>query len=140
MLLSVEQLLYNKKTNLNKFAKIGLYGKIMDKGREIMQTETYELEGQIFEWDREKNLSNIRKHGITFKIAAKAFLDPYAETYEDEKHSHDEERFLLIGMDEREKILTVCHCFRDKDNIIRIISARLASKTEQEIYEEAFNS
>ena len=103
-----------------------------------MDTETYELEGQTFEWDRNKNLSNAKKHGITFKVAARAFFDPYAETYDDIEHSQDEDRFLLIGMDERERILTVCHCLRDKDNkeIIRIVSARTASKTEQEIYEE----
>ena len=81
-----------------------------------MQTETYELEGQIFEWDRNKNLANIKKHGITFKVAARAFFDPNAETFDDKGHSQDEERFVLMGMDDKERILAVCHCFRSRDD------------------------
>ena len=100
-----------------------------------MQTETYELRGQVFEWDRGKHLSNIRKHGITFKMAAKAFFDPNAEVYEDEEHSQDEDRFVLIGMDESERILTACHCYRgENESVIRIISARKATKYEEELY------
>ena len=100
-----------------------------------MQTEIYELRGQIFEWDRGKHLSNIRKHGITFKTAAKAFFDPNAEVYDDEKHSQDEARFVLIGMDEHEQILTVCHCYRSaNESVTRIISARKATKFEEELY------
>ena len=100
-----------------------------------MQIEVYELRGQIFEWDRGKNLSNIRKHGITFKNAAKAFFDPNAEIYDDEEHSQNEERFVLIGMDENERILTVCHCYRgSNESVIRIISARKATKFEEELY------
>ena len=100
-----------------------------------MHTETYELRGQIFEWDRDKHLANIKKHGITFKIAAKAFFDPNAEEYEDEAHSQDEERFILIGMDESERILTVCHCLRgENDYVIRIISARKATLEEEKLY------
>ena len=104
-----------------------------------MFTETYELRGQIFEWDRDKHLANIKKHGITFKIAAKAFFDPNAEEYEDEAHSQDEERFILIGMDESERILTVCHCLRGKDDsVVRIISARKATREEEKLYGGAF--
>jgi len=100
-----------------------------------MPTERYELEGHIFEWDRSKNLSNIEKHGITFKVAAKTFFDPHAEMYEDEDHSQNEERFMLIGMDESERILTVCHCHRGKDDsITRIISARKATRHEENLY------
>ena len=99
-----------------------------------MQTQTYELEGQIFEWDREKNLSNIRKHGITFKIAAKAFLDPDAVKVDDDDHSQDEDRFILIGISESDKILAVCHCYRDKGNIVRIISARPPNQYEKQVY------
>ena len=100
-----------------------------------MQTEVYELRGQVFEWDRGKHLSNIRKHGITFKMAAKAFFDPNAEVYEDEEHSQTEERFILIGMDENDRILTVCHCYRGKnDTVTRIISARKATRYEEELY------
>ena len=100
-----------------------------------MSTEIYIIRGQKFEWDRKKNLSNIEKHGITFKIAAEAFFDPFAGMYDDEIHSQSEERFILIGMNEKEQILTVCHCYRgDNDAITRIISARRATKYEENLY------
>jgi len=100
-----------------------------------MENETYVLEGQIFEWDRRKNLINVQKHGITFKNATRAFFDPEAQTHADESHSTDENRFILLGMDTVERILTICHCFRGKDDdIIRIISARRADKQEQAQY------
>jgi len=101
-----------------------------------MTTERYELEGHVFEWDRSKNLSNIKKHGITFKIAARTFFDPNAEIYEDEKHSLNEDRFILIGVDESNRLLTVCHCHRGDDAFTtRIISARKATKHEESLYE-----
>ena len=100
-----------------------------------MPTETYEIRGQKFEWDRGKNLSNIEKHGITFKMATTAFFDPNAETYEDEGHSQDEERFVLIGMNEKERLLTVCHCYRgENESVTRIISARKATSYEEKLY------
>jgi len=100
-----------------------------------MPTETYEIKGQKFEWNRGKNLSNIEKHGITFKMAATAFFDPHAETYEDEGHSQDEERFVLIGISENERLLTVCHCYRGEDeSVTRIISARKATRYEEKLY------
>ena len=99
------------------------------------QTELYEIRGQKFEWNRGKNLSNIEKHGITFKIAATAFFDPHAEIYDDEKHSQGEERFVLIGKSENERLLTVCHCYRGEDDATtRIISARKATKHENNLY------
>lgn len=100
-----------------------------------VSTERYEIGGHVFEWDRGKNLSNIRKHGVTFKIAAKAFFDPCADVYEDEEHSQAEERFILIGMDEEERILAVCHCYRGEgESITRIISARKATEYEEDLY------
>ena len=100
-----------------------------------MATETYEIRGQKFEWDRSKNISNIEKHGITFKVAAETFFDPHATVYEDEAHSQDEERFILIGMNEKDKILTVSHCYRgENESITRIISARKATKHEENLY------
>ena len=105
-----------------------------------MSTEIYEIRGQKFEWDREKNLLNIEKHGITFKTATTAFFDPRAEMYEDNGHSQNEERFVLIGMSETERILTVCHCYRGEDETItRIISARKATKYEEELYGGVYN-
>ena len=101
----------------------------------VVETETYEIRGQKFEWDRSKNISNIEKHGITFKVAVEAFFDFHAEVYEDGSHSQDEERFILIGMCEKEKILTVCHCYRgENESITRIISARKATKYEEGLY------
>ena len=92
-------------------------------------------EEQILEWDRDKHLLNIRKHGITFKIAAKAFFDPQAVIIEDEKHSHNEVRFILIGASEVDKMLTVCHCYKNDGDVVRIISARLPNQYEKKVYE-----
>ena len=104
-----------------------------------MLTETYEVRGQKFEWDRGKNLSNIEKHGIAFKMAATTFFDPHAEMYEDEEHSQDEERFVLIGMNENDRLLTVCHCYRgENESVTRIISARKATRYEEKLYGGVF--
>jgi uncharacterized DUF497 family protein len=103
-----------------------------------MTTESYEFRGQKFDWDRNKNISNIEKHGISFKNAAWTFFDPYAATYDDNRHSRDEDRFLIIGLDESQRLLTVCHCHREDDTVIRIISARKASKLEEKLYGGAF--
>ena len=99
-----------------------------------MPTETYELRGQKFNWDRDKNLSNLEKHGISFKNAALAFFDPNAATLDDKAHSQDEERFLLIGLSKEYRLLTVCHCYREDDTVIRLISARKATKQEEREY------
>ena len=93
-----------------------------------------EINGKLFDWDMKKNLMNIEKHGVSFKMAASSFFDPEAVTYDDEAHSQDEERFILIGENKYDNLLTVCHCYRESGNVIRIISARSANKTEQEIY------
>ena len=99
-----------------------------------MPTESFELRGQKFNWDRDKNLSNIEKHGVSFKSAALTFFDPNAITLDDMTHSQDEERFLLIGLSENQRLLTVCHCYREDDTVIRIISARKATKQEEHEY------
>lgn len=90
--------------------------------------------GQRFDWDTDKNLSNIEKHGIPFKEAATVFRDDNAVILDDGGHSQDEERFTIIGFSGNVRLLTVCHCYRDAGDIIRIISARKATKTEQKIY------
>ncbi|MCL1858034.1 MAG: BrnT family toxin [Oscillospiraceae bacterium] len=88
-----------------------------------------------FEWDEDKNNMNIYKHKISFEDASTVFDDINAVTLYDEKHSDEEERFIIIGKSERLYELNVCHCYRGKnDDIIRIISARRASKKEIEIY------
>ena len=99
-----------------------------------MQTESYELYDHLFNWDTDKNLTNIEKHGIPFKEAATVFLDPEATLLDDMEHSQDEERFNVIGFSENLRLLMVCHCYRDNDTIIRIISARKATRSEEKLY------
>ena len=91
-----------------------------------------EINGKLFDWDSKKNLINIEKHGVSFKMAASSFFDPKAVTID--AHSQEEDRFILIGVNKYDKLLTVCHCYRDDENIIRIISARKPNQIEQEIY------
>ena len=87
-----------------------------------------------FEWDSEKNRENVRKHGISFKEAVTAFTDGLARTIHDPDHSNEEDRFILLGMSTTLKLLVVCHCFREKNKVIRIISARKADKSETKQY------
>ena len=92
------------------------------------------ISGKFFEWDIKKNLVNIEKHGVSFKMAASSFFDPNAIIIDDDVHSQDEDRFILIGKNKYNRILTVCHCYRDDNNIVRIISARKPNQFEKEIY------
>ncbi|MBO6140588.1 MAG: BrnT family toxin [Ruminococcus sp.] len=89
-----------------------------------------------FEWDENKNEINKRKHGISFETAKEVFYDDLAIVFDDPDHSVDEDRFLIIGMTKSSKVCIVSHCYRDNDNIIRIISAREATKREKNFYEE----
>ncbi|MFH2060070.1 MAG: BrnT family toxin [Pseudomonadota bacterium] len=88
----------------------------------------------IFEWDDAKNKSNRTKHGVSFEEAQSVFFDESAIQFDDPDHSIDEERFLLLGFSQRLKVLVVCHCYRSNESIIRIISARKATKKEQKVY------
>lgn len=90
----------------------------------------------IFEWDENKNRINQTKHGITFEEAKTVFYDDNAIVFDDPDHSMEEERFLILGFSKRENLCIVSHCYRDKDNTIRIISARKATKNEAKIYYE----
>jgi uncharacterized DUF497 family protein len=87
-----------------------------------------------FEWDENKNLSNQKKHGISFEEAKTVFSDELGRLISDPDHSEGEERFILMGMSSQLKLLTVCHCERDS-NTIRIISARKADTLERKQYE-----
>ena len=87
-----------------------------------------------FEWDENKNVINISKHGIDFDEASSIFYDEKAIMFDDPEHSDEEERFILIGMSQKLNVLTVCHCYRNRDDVIRIITARKATKTESEYY------
>lgn len=87
-----------------------------------------------FEWDDNKNQTNIKKHGISFEEATSVFYDDQALIINDEIHSLVEERFVLIGFSFKYNLLVVCHCYRGNDSIIRIISARKATRKESEEY------
>jgi uncharacterized protein len=87
-----------------------------------------------FIWDERKNLTNLRKYGVSFEEAQTAFFDERASVYYDPDHSVDEDRFLLLGVSAKLRILVVCRCFRESKKIIRIISARKANKLEQASY------
>ena len=88
----------------------------------------------IFQWDEQKNKINQQKHGISFEEAESVFFDDYAVQFWDEEHSQEEERFLLLGLSSQMRILIVVHCFREEDSIIRIVSARKATKNESKEY------
>ncbi len=89
-----------------------------------------------FEWDKRKNATNVIKHGISFDEASTVFYDERAIMFDDPEHSFDEERFLLLGMSSLANICIVCHCYRQSDMVIRIISARKATKVEVQRYAE----
>lgn len=83
-----------------------------------------------FEWDVAKATSNKKKHKISFDEAKTVFFDEKAIVIHDPEHSEDEERFVILGISAIARILVVCHCFRQKESAIRIISARKATKKE----------
>ena len=87
-----------------------------------------------FEWDEEKNRENQRKHGVSFEEARTVFYDEHAVEFYDDEHSGWEDRFLLLGVSSRLRILMVCHCLREGGDVIRIVSARKATGTEQKYY------
>lgn len=87
-----------------------------------------------FEWDAQKDAENQTKHRVSFQEASTAFSDEVARFMDDPDHSADEDRFLLLGMSSAARILVVAHCYRDKDEVIRIISARRATRRERAQY------
>ena len=84
-----------------------------------------------FEWDKRKNRANQKKHGISFEEAETIFADERALLIHDPDHSEDEERFILLGLSMKFRMLVVCHCYRSSDEVIRIISARKAEQHEE---------
>jgi uncharacterized DUF497 family protein len=89
-----------------------------------------------FHWDERKNRGNRTKHGVWFEEAQSVFDDPYARLFHDPEHSEEEERFLLLGASSAVRILVVVHCYGESEVLIRIISARKATKKEVRFYEE----
>ena len=89
-----------------------------------------------FEWDSQKDLINRRKHGVSFEEASTVFEDVNALVINDPEHSEDEERFVILGFSLQANLLVVCHCYRASESVIRIISARKATKNESRQYHE----
>ena len=85
-------------------------------------------------WDEKKNQTNIREHRISFQEAETVFFDPNAKIIHDPDHSIEEDRFIILGISKLLKLLVVCHCYKEDDEIIRIITARKATKKEKNEY------
>lgn len=92
------------------------------------------MNGIGFEWDERKNRANKRKHKVSFEEAQTVFVDENALRFFDPDHSEDEDRFLILGMSFSLRVLVVCHCYRENESVIRIISARKADRREQSDY------
>jgi uncharacterized protein len=89
-----------------------------------------------FEWDPRRSRANKAKHGVSFEEARTAFLDEHARVIPDPQHSDEEDRFVLLELSVQLRVLVVCHCYRETDQVIRIISARRADPTERRQYAE----
>ena len=87
-----------------------------------------------FTWDSKKDTANTKKHGVSFNEARSVFYDEYAIQFFDPDHSDSEDRFILLGTSHLLNILVVCHCFREDETVIRIISARKADAEEEQVY------
>jgi uncharacterized DUF497 family protein len=89
-----------------------------------------------FECDEDKERINRKKHRVSFREAESVFYDENARLIYDPEHSEDEDRYVMLGMSMRLRLLVVCHCYREEDNVIRIISARKAVGKEKLQYTE----
>jgi uncharacterized DUF497 family protein len=89
-----------------------------------------------FDWDERKNRGNRAKHGVWFEEAQSVFQDSRGRVFYDPEHSEEEERFLLVGLSSAARILVVVHCYGESEDLIRIISARKATRREVRFYEE----
>ena len=92
-----------------------------------------------FEWDEFKAESNVQKHGVSFDEAQTIFYDENARLRYDSEHSTDEERYILLGMSSSLRLLVVSHLYQEDMELIRIISARKATKRERQQYREFFS-
>ena len=88
-----------------------------------------------FEWSTAKAVTNVKKHGVSFEEAKSVFFDDFALQFFDQENSDSEDRFLMLGMSNETNLLLICHCERDGGNIIRLISARKATKNESKNYQ-----
>ena len=92
------------------------------------------MENIKFEWDSNKNEINKKKHHVSFEEAKTVFYDEEALLIEDPEHSQEEDRFILLGFSLKANLLVVCHCYRESESVIRIISARKATRPESRQY------
>ena len=90
-----------------------------------------------FEWDNKKAIKNLAKHKVSFEEAQSVFDDDNARLIYDPDHSEDEDRFILLGLSYSLKILVVVHCYKDEEDLIRLISARKATRSEEKHYKES---
>lgn len=88
----------------------------------------------VFAWDDTKATVNFEKHGVAFEEARSVFHDEHARLIADPDHSDEEERFIILGISQKPRLLVVCHCYRENDAVIRIFSARKATRKEAAIY------
>jgi uncharacterized DUF497 family protein len=93
-----------------------------------------------FHWDPSKNTANKRKHGISFEEAKTVFADEHAQLLDDPDHSHNEDRFVLLGLSVAFRVLVVVHNYRDRTDTIRIISARKATNAERAYYDQRWRT
>lgn len=92
----------------------------------------------MFDWDPAKAASNLRKHSVSFELAAAVLLDPLSKSIPDDDHSQFEERWVTMGYARDGRLLVVCHTdaeFDDEKTTVRIISARVATQNERRQYE-----
>ena len=87
-----------------------------------------------FDWDPSKAAANLKKHQVSFDEAKTVFFDDFAVQFFDEEHSETEERFIMLGMSSNARLLVVCHCERAEGKVIRLISARKATRGESAFY------
>ena len=92
------------------------------------------MDGIRFEWDAAKAKANLRKHGISLEEARTVFYDEQAVQYFDPDHSVAEDRFILLGMSFKLRVIVVCHCYRESESVIRLFTARKAEKDEAQEY------
>lgn len=91
-----------------------------------------------FQWDVAKAAANLKKHQVSFEEAKSIFFDEFGVQFFDDDHSSDEDRFLMLGVSSRAKLLIVCHCERNHGSTIRIISARKATRRESAFYQGTY--
>jgi hypothetical protein len=88
-----------------------------------------------FEWDERKAAANLSRHGVSFDEAKEVFEDPLYVDFYDPDHSYDEHRYLIIGLSQRRRLLIVS--YTEREDTVRLISAREATRGEREAYEES---